>query len=129
VLREDSGVHDLTLVDAVSKIIESLGESRRISKDEDVAGSLEDLSGMVRAIDADLAKTYRQLNAKIKALEQAQASDTGGTGISPPPAVLDLVSTPILDARGVCVATLGTGQCHAGERGFEARKHPPGAAP
>ena len=56
VLREDSGVHDLTLVDAVSKIIESLGESCRPSEDEDVAGSLEDLAGMVRAIDADLRR-------------------------------------------------------------------------
>ena len=35
VLHEDSGVHDLTLVDAVSKIIESLGELRRPSEDED----------------------------------------------------------------------------------------------
>jgi hypothetical protein len=69
VLRKDSGVHDLTLVNAVSKIIESLGDSRRPSKDEDVAGSLEGLARMVRAIDADLAKTYSQLNAKIKALE------------------------------------------------------------
>ena len=106
VLREDSGVHDLTLVDTVSKIIESLGESRRPSEDEDVVGSLEDLFGMVRAIDADLVKTYSQLNAKIKALERAQASGAGGTGTSPPPAAL-VMSTPILDAHGVCVATLG----------------------
>jgi hypothetical protein len=64
VLHKDSRVHNFTLVDAVSKIIESLGESRRPSKDGDVAGSLEDLARMVRMIDADLAKTYSQLNLR-----------------------------------------------------------------
>jgi hypothetical protein len=69
-----------------------------------VSGELEELSGMVAAIDDNLTKNCRLLNDKIKALE-------GMLAASPHPSPHDLpglaMSTAILDNNGDCVTTLG----------------------
>ncbi len=69
-----------------------------------VSGELEELSGVVAAIDDDLTKNCRLLNDKIKALE-------GMLAALPRPSPHDLpglaMSTAILDNNWDCVTTLG----------------------
>jgi hypothetical protein len=102
VLREDSGFHGITVVDALLKLLEK--GAPQDSSGEDVSGGLEALSGMVVAIGNNLSKNCRLLNNKIKALEGMVASMPR----SPPHALPALtMSTPIFDDNGNCVITLG----------------------
>ena len=71
-LREDSGLQDVTLVDAVVKMVEKVGKMRRPADDNELAGSREDLASVVRGIDSDLLLTYAQVSAKVRALERLQ---------------------------------------------------------
>jgi hypothetical protein len=73
-------------------------------QDSSRLGKLEELSGVMAAIDDDLTKSCRLLNDKIKALE-------GMLAALPRPSPHELpglaMSTTILDNNGDCVTTLG----------------------
>ncbi len=62
-LRDDSGLHDITLVDAVTRLISSMAPQDHTV--DDVASDIEALSGLTAAVDADLGKTCTILNNKI----------------------------------------------------------------
>jgi hypothetical protein len=102
VLREDSGLHGITLMEAFLKLVEK--EAPQDSSCIHVSGELEELSGMVAAIDNNLTKNCRLLNDKIKALEGMLAALPR---LSPHNLPGLAMSTTILDNNGDCVTTLG----------------------
>jgi hypothetical protein len=63
VLQDDNGLHDITLVDAVARLISSMASQDHTV--DDVASDIEALSGLIAAVDADLGKTCTILNNKI----------------------------------------------------------------
>ncbi len=63
VLRDDSGLHDITLVDAVARLISSMAPQDHTI--DDVASNIKALSGLIAAVNADLGKTCTILNNKI----------------------------------------------------------------
>ncbi len=67
-LREDSGCHDITLVEAVAKAMATAYSSA------DLSPGLQELSEVIAAVDSNLAKTCTLLNDKIKALERKQVT-------------------------------------------------------
>jgi hypothetical protein len=76
VMWEDSGLRNVMLIDAVMKLMENLGPQAnpQVSLSGNVAGSLNNLAGMISGVDINLAKIYNPLNAKIKALEQQHST-------------------------------------------------------
>jgi hypothetical protein len=97
VLQEDMGRHDITLVDAVTKVL-AVGSSSAESSAE-----VQELSQVVEEVDNDLAKACTFLNNKIKALERKQAMLAAA-----PSSVSALsLSTLINDAHGDFLTTLG----------------------
>jgi len=95
-LRDETGRHDITLVEA---LIKGMGATPQ----DNLSGEVEELSRNLAGVDADLAKTCTLLNNKIKALERKQVSLSSAAHASPG---LTL-STPIFDDNGVHVSTLG----------------------
>jgi hypothetical protein len=97
-LREDSGIYDLTLVGAIAQVM--------TPQDSGAAASIIKLNELCKAINNDLVHNLRLLNKKIKGLEGHQSALT----FSPPQAaVLALMlDTPILDANGNRIGTLGS---------------------
>ncbi len=63
VLRDNSGLHDITLVDAVARLISSIAPQDHTV--DDVASNIEALSRLIAAVNADLGKTCTILNNKI----------------------------------------------------------------
>ena len=97
-LWEDSGHFDLNLVEAVSKAM-----ADQESSNKGISDGLEELSDVIAAVDSNLAKNCKLLNAKIKALERKVAST-----LVPMPALVALtIDTPVHDAHEDYVTTLG----------------------
>jgi hypothetical protein len=101
VLRDNSGFHDITLVDAIAGLISSIAPQDHTV--DDVASDIEALSVLIAAVDTDLGKTCTILNNKIRALERLQAS---------PPVTLQSLpalttATAVQDKHGAYVTTLG----------------------
>ncbi len=65
VLREGSGCQEITLVKALAKAMATCK-----SPSKDLSGSLEALSGVITAVTSNLAKTYKLLDKKFRALER-----------------------------------------------------------
>jgi hypothetical protein len=97
VLREDSGCHDITLVEAVAKAMATAHSST------DLSPGLQELSEVIAAVDSNLAMTCTLLNDKIKALERKQVTLSR---TSPSLSALSM-SMPINDAHKDFVTTLG----------------------
>ncbi len=97
-LWEDSACFYLTLVEAMSKAM-----ANQESPNKDISDGLEELSGMIAAVDSNLAKNCKLLNTKIKALERKVVST-----LVPTSALVALtMDTPKHDAHGDCMTTLG----------------------
>jgi hypothetical protein len=101
VLRDDSGLHDIMLVDAVARVISSMALQDHTI--DNVASDIEDLSGLIAAVNADLSMTCTILNNKIRALERLQSS---------PPVTLQslptlTMATAVPDKHRAYVTTLG----------------------
>jgi hypothetical protein len=98
VLRDDSGLPSLTIVNAVAKMAPLTTPHE--SSGDDLSSKLVALSDLIAAVDNDFSKTCTILNNKIKALERTRASA---------PLVLPALtlSTPVQDEHGVYVTTLG----------------------
>ena len=79
VLRNDSGIHNFTIVKAVTMVDSIQGPP--VAPVEDPLAGLEELQGVISAIDRNFDKTCKQLNTKIKALEQHQSSVAGSTTV------------------------------------------------
>ncbi len=99
-LRENSGQLDLTLVEAVSKVMAAQDAPNEVLTD-----GLEELAGVITAVDSNLVKNCTLLNSKIKALERKLASSAPAP--APPAAVALTLDSPIHNAQGKYVATLG----------------------
>jgi hypothetical protein len=97
-LWEDSRHFDLTLVEAVSKAM-----ANQESSNKGISDGLEELSDVIAAVDSNLAKNCKLLNVKIQALERKVAA----TPVPAPALVALTMDTPIHDAHGDCVTTLG----------------------
>ncbi len=101
VLRDNSGLHDILLVDADARLISSMAPQDHTV--DNVASNIEALSGLIATVDADLGKTCTILNNKIQALERLQAS--------PPVTSQSLptltTATAVQDEHRVYVTTLG----------------------
>jgi hypothetical protein len=63
VLRDDSGLHDITLVDVVTRLISSMAPQEHTV--DGVASNIKALSGLIAAVNTDLGKTCAILNNKI----------------------------------------------------------------
>jgi hypothetical protein len=98
-LWEDSGQLDLTLVKAVSKVMAAQDAPNKVLTD-----GLEELSGVIVAVDSDLVRNCTLLNSKINALEWKLASAPAS---APPAAVALTLDSPIHDTQGKYIATLG----------------------
>ena len=95
-LRDETGRHDITLVEAV---IKGMGATPQ----DNLSGEVEELSRNLAGVDADLAKTCTLLHNKIQSLERTLVSLS-----STAPSTHGLtMSTPIFDDNGVHVSTLG----------------------
>ena len=94
-LRDETGRHDITLVEAVIKGMAGTPQ-------DNLSGEIEELLRNLAGVDADLAKTCTLLNNKIQALERKQVSLSSATQSLPGL----IMSTPIFDNNGVHVSTL-----------------------
>ncbi len=63
VLRDNSGLHNITLVDTVPRLISSMAPQDHTV--DNVASNIKALSGLIAAVDANLRKTCTILNNKI----------------------------------------------------------------
>ncbi len=99
ILQENSGCQGITLVKAVAKAMAACE-----TPSKDLSGSLEELSGVIAAVNSNLAKTCKKLlNKKIRALEQ----QLGAAPLAAPTLPALTMSTLIHDDHRDCVTTLG----------------------
>ncbi len=97
VLRDDSGLPSLTIVNAVAKMAPL--PTPQESSGDDLSSKLVALSDLIAAVDSDFSKTCTILNNKIKALERTLAS----APLALPTLTL---SMPVQDDHGIYVTTL-----------------------
>jgi hypothetical protein len=99
ILQKNSGCQGITLVKAVAKAM-----AAHESPSKDLSGGLEELSGVIAAVNSNLAKTCKKLlNKKIRALEQ----QLGAAPLAAPTLPALTMSTLIHDDHRDCVTTLG----------------------
>ena len=95
-LRDETRRRDITLVEAVMKVMAGTPQ-------DVLSGEVEELARNLAGVDADLAKTCTLLNNKIQALERKQVAFSSVAQALPGLTM----STPIFDDNGVHVSTLG----------------------